>query len=56
MSDEENGSVFSRREDYQRRVPVATLPLPAKLFSNGRDIYLIRAVTFATTVRLHARL
>ena len=30
MSDEENSGVFSRRNDYERRVPVATLPLPAK--------------------------
>ena len=28
MSDEENSGVFSRRKDYERRVPVANLPLP----------------------------
>ena len=28
MSDEESSGVFSRRKDYERRVPVATLPLP----------------------------
>jgi len=28
MSDEENSGVFSRRKDYERRVPVAILPLP----------------------------
>ena len=28
MSDEENSGVFSRRKDYERRVPVATIPLP----------------------------
>jgi len=30
MSDEENSGVFSRRKDYERRVPVATIPLPVK--------------------------
>ena len=28
MSDEENSGVFSRRKDYERRVPVTILPLP----------------------------
>ena len=28
MSDEENSGVFSRRKDNERRVPVATIPLP----------------------------
>jgi len=28
MSDEGNSDVFSRRKDYERRVPVAILPLP----------------------------
>jgi len=31
MSDEENSGVFSRRKDYERRVPVATIPLPTFL-------------------------
>lgn len=30
MSDEENSGIFSRRKDYERRVPVAILPLPTK--------------------------
>ena len=29
MSDEENSGIFSRRKDHERRVPVATLPLPS---------------------------
>jgi len=28
MSYEENSGVFSRRKDYEQRVPIATLPLP----------------------------
>ena len=31
MSDEKNSGVFSRRKDYERRVPVAILPLPEKV-------------------------
>jgi len=30
MSDEENSGIFSRRKDYERRVPVAISPLPNK--------------------------
>jgi len=28
MSDEENGGIINHRRDYNRRVPVAALPLP----------------------------
>ena len=31
MSYEENSGVFSRRKDYEQRVPVATLPLPKRV-------------------------
>jgi len=38
MSDEENSGVFSRRKDYERRVPVATIPLPTW---DQQDVYVI---------------
>ena len=42
MSDEENSGVFSRRNDYERRVPVATLPLPNFLLWHYRKGCLCR--------------
>ena len=40
MSDEENSGVFSRRKDYERRVPVATIPLPNIFYSKVDGGYI----------------
>ena len=37
MSVEENSGIFSRRKDYERRVPVAILPLPR--FYSDLELY-----------------